>query len=277
MFALPLTAALLASTSLGVPESPGVDALPGHAQEEAPPPLGWKGGLTAGAVWTDGNSVTSSANATFNAENRSEKDRWTYDAFFNYADQESESASNPGTDDTEVSQLNYGAGAKYDYFATEKLYYLANASAKHDEVAQLYLRYIIGAGVGYQVRETEKLKWGVETGLAYVNKDYDPDPIIPPPVDPEDPDSRGWAVRLASNLAWQISSTTAFEQVTEVLPSLEESEDLIAHLDNRLKMSITEKWIAQLQYVLDFDDSTPAGVEETDHRVVLGLGWSFGS
>jgi len=62
-----------------------------------------------------------------------------------------------------------------------------------------------------------------------------------------------------------------------VLPSLEEGEDVIAKLDNRLKMKITGKWIAQIQYVLDFDGSTPNGVEETDHRVVLSLGWSLGS
>jgi hypothetical protein len=65
--------------------------------------------------------------------------------------------------------------------------------------------------------------------------------------------------------------------VAEVLPSLEESEDLLAKLDNRLKLNITGKWIAQIQYVLEYDDSTPPGVEEADHRVVLGIGWSFGS
>ena len=84
------------------------------------------------------------------------------------------------------------------------------------------------------------------------------------------------AARLASNLAWQLSKSAAFEQAAEVLPSLEDSDDLIAKLDDRLKLNITGKWIAQIQYVLDFDDSTPPGVEEADHRIVLGIGWNFG-
>ena len=243
------------------------------AQNAPPPPMPyWKGALAAGAVWTDGNSVTSSANASFNAERRDEKDRYTYDAYFNYADNETDSIGTPGATDVEVTQRNFGAGAKYDYFATEKMYYLANVSGKHDGVSELYLRYIVGAGVGYQVREDEKIKWGVETGLAYVNEDYDPSDLPS-----EDPDARGFALRLASNLAWQISETTAFEQNAEVLPSLEESEDLIARVDNRLKLNITASWIAQLQYVLDYDDDTPSGVEEADHRVVFGLGWTFGA
>jgi len=52
---------------------------------------------------------------------------------------------------------------------------------------------------------------------------------------------------------------------------------VIAKFDNRLKLNITGKWIAQIQYVLDFDGSTPNGVEEADHRVVLSVGWSLGS
>ena len=198
--------------------------------------------------------------------------RYTFDAFLNYADQEDDSVGTPGGTDTEITQRNFGAGAKYDYFVTEKFYYLANISGKHDDVAELYLRYIMGVGVGYQVREDEKIKWGVETGIAYVNEDYDPDV-----VGSEDPDSRGAALRFASNLAWTISETTSFEQNAEILPSLEDSENVIAKVDNRLKVNLTENWIAQLQYVLDFDGETPSGVEETDHRVVFGIGWTFGA
>lgn len=246
------------------------------AQDEPPPPMPyWTGGLTAGGVWTDGNTNTASANGSFNAERRDEKDRWTFDAYVNYADQEDDSVGTPGATDTEINQRNFGGGVKYDYFVTEKFYYLANVSGKHDDVAELYLRYVAGAGIGYQVREDEKIKWGVETGLAYVNEDYDPDPTVPPAT--EDPDSRGWAGRLASNLAWTISESTSFEQNAELLPSLEDSENLIARFDNRLKVNLTENWIAQLQYVLDFDGETPPGVEEADHRVVFGLGWTFGA
>jgi putative salt-induced outer membrane protein YdiY len=229
----------------------------------------WKGSLAAGAVLTDGNSETGSANLNANAERRGEKDRWTFDAYWNWAEQKTDSISNPAVDedDTEITVQNYGGGAKYDYFASEKTYYYGNGALKFDPIANLNVRYILGAGVGYQVRENEKLKWGTETGFSYVEENFRGD----------DNDTSFPALRLASVLAWQISKSTSFDQTAEAFPSLQGAEEFVARIDNRLKANLTAKWIAQLQYVLDFSDDTPPGTEETDHRVVLGLGWSFGS
>jgi len=262
---LPSLVAAAAALSDGTP----VPAAPQDAP--APPPVypQWSGGLAAGTILTEGNSDTLSGNAAFNAQRRDEKDRWTFDAYWNWAQQGTDSSASVGedTDDDQVTTLNYGGGVKYDYFQTAKLYYYGNAAGKVDPIADLQLRYLAGAGAGWQVREDEKLKWGTELGLSWVDENFEGD----------DDDADFLAVRVASNLSWAISSSTSFEQVAEAYPSLEDSEDFIAKLDNRLKMTITGKWIAQLQYVLDYDDSTPPGVSEADHRVVLGLGWSFGA
>ncbi len=265
---MPLNAALIhallaAAGATSPAEDPQTAPAPGA---QAPPSYPqWKGALAAGAVWTEGNTVTSSANVNFNAERRGEKDRWTFDGYWNWAQQGTDTSATvkEDNDDTEVTALNYGGGAKYDYFASKKLYYYGNTSAKVDPIADLNLRYILGAGAGYQIREDEKLKWGGEAGWSIISED----------LHGTDNDTIG-ALRLASNLTWQISKTSAFDQVSEVFPS---AGDTIARLDNRLKMNITAKWIAQLQYVLDFDNSPAKGAEQTDHRVVLGLGWSFGS
>lgn len=245
-----------------------------RAPQDAPPPPPlphWSGALALGASWTDGNTETETISGTFNAVRRDEKDRWTFDLFGNYG-----STTDTITDDKDTTTNNSGGGIKYDYFWKEKTYLFGNGSGKVDHVADLDLRVILGAGVGYQWTETEKTKWGTELGLSYVDEDFEDD----------DFDADFVAARLASNLTYQISKSATFEQVAELLPSLEDSEDVIAKVDNRLKLNITGKWIAQIQYVLDFDGSVPTGSdgpgiadgkEETDHRVVLSLGWDFGS
>jgi putative salt-induced outer membrane protein YdiY len=229
----------------------------------------WSGALSLGASWTDGNTESDSITGSFNAQRRGEKDRWTFDAFTNYG-----TTTDTITDVKTTTTNNSGAGAKYDYFWSQQTYLFGNGSGKVDHIADLDLRTILGAGIGYQWKESEKLKWGTEAGLSYVDEDFEDDTA----------DTDFLAVRLGSNLAYQISSSASFEQVAEVLPSLDDSEDVIAKIDNRLKLNITGKWIAQIQYVLDFDGSVPTGAaagpdgkEETDHRIVLGLGWSFGS
>ncbi len=258
-----LLAAALAS-------APAESAVRPASQDAASPPVypHWSGTLSVGASWTDGNTETDTITGTFNAIRRGEKDRWTLDAFGNYG-----STTDTVTDVKDTTTNNSGASAKYDYFLSKKTYLFANSLAKVDHVADLDLRAVLGAGVGYQWKETEKLKWGTEAGLSYVDEDFDDNAF----------DTDFLAARFASNLAYQISKSAAFEQVAEVLPSLDDSEDIIAKIDNRLKLNITGKWIAQIQYVLDFDGSVPTGSapgpdgkEETDHRIVLGLGWSFG-
>ena len=268
-----LLASLLAATNAEGASPPP----PPRLQDPPPEYPHWSGALAIGALLTEGNSDANSANANFNAQRRTEKDRYTMDAFWNRSTQAGKKSSNPdpfNKDDTELTVGNYGAGLKYDYFSSPKLYYYANGSGKVDHVADLDLRLIGGGGVGYQWKESEKVKWGTEVGLSAVDEDYAGN----------DADADFVAVRLGSNLAYQVSKSTSFEQVAELLPSLEDSEDVIAKLDNRLKLNIAGKWIAQIQYVLDFDGSVPAGSQpgsdgkkETDHRVVLAIGWDFGS
>lgn len=259
-----LAALFAAGLAEGAPAAvPAVRAQDAPVQDAPPPSYPqWSGALTLGATWTDGNTENETFGGTFNAQRRAENDRWTFDLFANYG-----KSTDRATGDEDETSNNTGGGIKYDYFLSKKLYLLGNGSAKVDHVADLDLRFILGAGAGYQWKESEKLKWGTEAGLSYVDEDFEDDTA----------DEDFAALRLASNLVWQLSKSAAFEQVAEVLPSLEDSEDLIAKLDNRLKLNITGKWIAQIQYVLDYDDSTPPGVEEADHRVVLGLGWNFGS
>jgi len=252
---VPFLIAALGTTGAGT--SPVRDVVP--AQDAAPAPTypQWSGALSLGATWTDGNTETTTINGNFNAQRRAEKDRWTFDAYSNYG------TSDPGGIET---SNNHGGGAKYDYFSSPKLYWYGQGQGKVDHIAALDLRYILGAGGGYQWVESEKTKWGTELGLSYVDEDFEDDTA----------DADFVAARVASNLAYQISKTASFEQVAEAFPSLEDSDDVVAKIDNRLKLNITGKWIAQIQYVLDWDSSTPNFVEEADHRVVLSLGWSFG-
>lgn len=256
-----LLASLLSTTG-----TDGAASTPPSPPPQDPAPASeyphWTGALSVGATWTDGNTETATINGTFKAERRAEEDRWTFDLYGNYGE-----TTDRATDVKDVTTNNSGGGIKYDYFWSKKVYLLGNSSGKVDHVAELDLRYVLGAGVGCQWWEVEKVKWGTEIGLSYVDEDYEDDTG----------DADYVAARLASNLIYQVSKSASFEQVAELLPSLEDSDDVIAKLDNRLKLNIVGKWIAQLQYVLDFDGSTPNGVEETDHRVVLGLGWGFGS
>jgi hypothetical protein len=80
---------------------------------------------------------------------------------------------------------------------------------------------------------------------------------------------------MGSNIAYQVSKATTFEQVAEFLPSFN-GETYYTKWDNRLKMEVVNNWIAQLQYVFEYNDQPPIGAVNADHKFVFTLGWSFG-
>ncbi len=213
----------------------------------------WTGTVNAGAILTDGNTETRSANAAADAQYRREDDRITLGAFWNYQD-----------DSTGVLQRRTGAKAKYDYFFTEKTYGLVQTSIENDKQADLERRWIFGVGVGRQFIENTVHKVSAEIGLSWFDEHFG-----------NSPNSDYVAARGAYSWDWNISKDLAFFHGAEIYPSLEDEEDVYAKVDTRLKANLTDKMFAQAQWVMDWDNTPAAGKESVDNRYILSVGWSF--
>lgn len=220
------------------------------------PPV-WTGTVSVGLTATDGNTEMLSAAAGFDAKRRSEWDRYTVRGFWNYTEQTVDGES-------ELTQRNVGMTGKYDYFVDDQLFYLGNAGWESDELANLDLRWYAGGGVGYQLREDEKVKISGEAGLVYFSEDY-----------ADGSDEEYISGRLAYDYFRELTPTAVFEQTAEVFPSLEDIEDISGKLDTRVRVSITDDMFAQLQWVMDYDNTPAEGAYRMDHRVILSLGWGF--
>lgn len=257
---------------------PFVDAPPpAPAQDEvAPEELpAWKGSVTVGGKYTGGNTETQSITSQLDAERRDERDRWTFKAWWNYGEQKV-SSSDPATDgDLEISVRNAGGSVKYDYFATERLYYLGIAGIETDTLAGLDLRWYAGPGLGYQFIEDEKTTLLGEAALTYFAEKFD-----------SGDEEETVALRLAYKLGRQLTATSRFDQDLTLFPSVEDIEDFYGKLDTRLRADLTKSMFAQLQNILDYDN-TPATfgfpekrvlgahAERLDNQILLTIGWSF--
>ena len=240
------------------PAPPPAGAPTAVQDEPAEPELpDWTGSITAGAKYTGGNTETSSVNVQFDAERRDEMDRWTFKAWWNYGEQKIDG-------DTEITVRNEGGFVKYDYFATEKLYYLGIAGAEADSLAGLDLRWYAGAGLGYQFLESEETSLLAEAALTYFVEEFD-----------DGTDQESVALRLAYSVSHQLTETTRFEQDLVMFPSLEDIEDFYGKLDTRVQTNLTDSMFAQLQNIIDYDNTPSSGKERLDNQVLLTLGWSF--
>jgi len=219
----------------------------------------WTGSVAAGAKLTTGNSETRGGNASANAELRRERDRFT----LNFQWLFDENANNPANDWVLTDRKTYGSG-KYDYFLTKKTYALAQASLQNDHAADLDLRQIYGVGLGRQFREDEKVKFGGELGLSWVDEDYGG------PGDKE-----YLAARAAYKLLWNIDKSWSFGNAVEAYPSLDDKDDVLVRADTSLKSTFGEKMFAQLQWLFDWNNTPAPGKEREDHQFLLSLGWKF--
>lgn len=265
---LPLALALLASARAPEPEiplpaaaeAPGFDLtapleVPPLPDDPKPEDLNvWKGGISAGGTVTDGNVHQKTATATGHAEKRREKDRITLDFLWNYAE----------TSGAVTQRHTYGS-AKYDRFLSKKAYLFGQTSGEYDFTSQLDLRFIVGAGGGYQFVENDHWKFSGELGVAYVDADFKDNS-----ADKSYPAARG-----AYKLDWTPNESWTAGQTAEIYPSLEHKEDVTARVDTHAKVMLSKSVFAMFQWIFSWNNTPPSGVKRTDDLYLLTVGWSF--
>src|SRR5262245_53590524 len=95
----------------------------------------WTGSIKVSALWTDGNTDERSVGAYFDAVRRTEKDRTSLDASWEYGEDKENDPAAPGYRDWSLSQRRVGGGAKYDYFLGKESYLLGQVRALSDTLA----------------------------------------------------------------------------------------------------------------------------------------------
>jgi putative salt-induced outer membrane protein YdiY len=260
-----LNALILAAASNPVADAPlpAFVAVPASSEVDEENLNKWKGGFNAGGSISTGNTSQKNANAALDMQRRSETDRWTIGASWNYGQEK-----NLATGVKTTSQRRLGGLVQYDYFLTEKSYALANASGENDLLADLRLRATVGVGYGYQFKEDENWKLAAEVGVGWYKKDYYNSP------DEEYPNGRlayNWELRFGKGETKNWIAAQDFM----VLPSLESSEQIYTRLDTRLRYDMSASWYVQLQHIWEWDNTPAAGLRRDDNRVLAAVGYSF--
>jgi putative salt-induced outer membrane protein YdiY len=260
MFNALLPLAFLVGGDVSAPETASTPApapvIPSLQEEEAIMNK-WTGAVSFGGSISEGNTDSRSASAVADAQYRREKDRTTLGLTWNYL-------QDKATGNWNVTQRRTYGRAQYDYFFNPKTYGLAQLSAESDKFSLLDLRTTYGLGVGHQFREDDTLKINAEVGLAWVDEDFK-----------VGTDSSYVAARGAYNIDYVINPKWNLLHRGEIFPSLEDSDDVYARLDTRLKITLTEKMFAQLQWLFDWDNTPATGAQRDDNRYLATLGWSF--
>ena len=222
------------------------------SQDVEPKPV-WTGAVTAGLSATEGNTDLKKASATADARKELADSRYTVGLSWNFS-QESDL----------ITQRKSFGKAQYDRFFTEKTYWLAQSSAEADAQAGVDLRTTLGAGAGRQFLATDKWDASAELGLTWFNQE-----------EAASESQSYMAARVAYNLGWKPNDRWEFLQSAEVYPSVGDTADVYSKLDTRVKATLGDNMFAQVQWVMDWDNTPVSGADRVDSLYLLTVGWKF--
>ena len=240
-----------------------VESLPTLAQEAAKADPKWTGAFNLGAQMTNGNSDTRNANSSFDAVYAREKDRVTLGFLWIYTETKTVDAVT-GSKDWNLTDRKTSGRGKYDYFFSQKTYGYGQLTAENDYQQQLKLRWTAGAGIGHQFVDDADFKFATELGATHFDNDYY-----------AAKDDSYVAARVAANTLWVPSKTWTIQHTLELFPSVEDIEDFYGRSDLKATATLSESMLAQLQWIMDYDNTPPAGNDRVDNRYLVSIGWKF--
>lgn len=225
----------------------------------------WTGSVKVNGLWTDGNTDRRAIGASFDASRRTEIDRISVDASWDYSEDKSNDATSATFRQWTLNQRRAGGGLKYDYFVTKKWYALATTRVLGDTLADIQLRFTGGVGVGYTWIEDKQTTFLTEAGVSYFNENFRSNT----------PSQDYLAARVAYKLTHAFTDKTKLVHGVEAFPSTENITDTYLQAKTEITTSLTESMIASIAHVLDWDNTPSPGKDRTDNRVLLSVGWTF--
>ena len=213
-----------------------------------------KGHINAGLNIAKGNSDSATHHLDGEFVARTKKNRYTLGVEYNRSEEKGDKTAN-----------NALGSLKYDHFLNEKWFLYSNASFEKDDFKDLNLRTGLGVGAGYQFLETQSTNLSLETGLAYVNVDYD-----------QGTDSSYPAGRWSLNLdRYFFDKIVQFFHFHEGFVGFEDPDEIFIRSRTGLRLPIYKNINVTTQYNVDWDKSPKPGLEKVDEIYLLTLGYQW--
>jgi putative salt-induced outer membrane protein YdiY/sRNA-binding regulator protein Hfq len=216
-------------------------------------PVTWKGIVTLGGNWQDGNSDTLNMSAGALAKRRTDKDRFQINVLYNLAKDSGQ----------RTAENTYGQ-MKYDYFLNPKWYLYLNVDMLADQFKDINLRTSVGPGAGYQIWEEEGRALSLEAGISYTSEDHDLG---------EDKD---WVTaRLGADFLYRLFDRIIFTDQLVIYPSLDNGGEYTLRNDAALVTDIWAGIAMRLNNIWERKSDPGPDLQKDDFTWIVGLQYSF--
>jgi putative salt-induced outer membrane protein YdiY len=219
-----------------------------------PPAVVIDGGANAGIVTTAGNTEVNNLRLDGDLTARAGVNRYSGSAAVTRAEDR----------DVETAR-NWTTAFKYDRFISERMFLNGNAILTNDRFRDLDLRTALGAGVGYQVLTTPRVKLTADAGLGWVNENLE-----------SQADDSYTALRESVSFdAFAVPDRIQFFHVHDGYFGVTGDDNLFVRMQNGVRMTLAAGFVTTLRHDLDYDRSPAIGRNTTDRTLALTLGYRF--
>ncbi len=217
-------------------------------------PVEWSGRVNLGAGLQTGNTEQNNINADGEVKAEWDKNRARLKAEISRE-----------KDEGELTEDNRKLRADYDRFFREQWFSNLNLELEQDEISNIDLRTVAGAGLGHQPYDSETLALRYVLGLAYVNEEFENGTS-------EDSVAGEWSLDYEQKL-WE-EALTAFHN-HEILVPTDDAGAFIADTKTGLRVPIKDGLNTSLQVEFDWDNDPPPGVVEDDTKYTFNIGYEW--
>jgi putative salt-induced outer membrane protein YdiY len=218
------------------------------------PPVTVEGGANAGMVATGGNTDVSSVRLDGDVTVRQLANRYTAAAAVNRA-------KDKGVETAD----NWNTAFNYDRFLTERLFLNGNAIFTNDRFRDLDLRTALGAGLGYQVLQTPRVRLTANGGFGWVDENFD-----------VAEDESYTAARESATLdLFILPDRIQFFHQHNGYFGVTGEDNLFVQMKNGVRVGLVGGLVTTLQHDLDYDRSPAPGTKNTDRTFALTFGYRF--
>lgn len=205
---------------------------------------GWSGEASLSGSTTSGNTKTTDVGLALHLQKESGVWKNKFDTTYDLG-------KSNGLD----NKNRWFIGYQLDRKISDRLYVYGNANYYSDDFGAYKQGSFVGTGLGYQVIQPSPLDWAVEAGVGYKSQKLREVGIIPSVKTDE------FAIRGASNFAYNFSETVSFYNKSEVIWS---DSDTYMWNDAGITANLAGNLAARFSFRVDHHTDVPFGVKKTD-------------
>jgi putative salt-induced outer membrane protein len=219
------------------------------AAQDPPPPRPWELNGDIGFVNTAGNSEVTTLNVGEKLTHIS--GQFTGRQHF---------ALVYGRTDGTTTTSQWRTGLRGDIALSDRIAVYGLAGFDRNRFAGIERRFEEGVGLGVKLITTEQTKMEIEAGLSMTQQ-----------RSTLDVGNNFSAARSAALFQYNFKPTAYLLQTVEVLPNLEETDDLRVNTETALVAPLSRRLAIKISYVIRYDKLPEAGFEKTDRLLTSGL------